>query len=100
VAVSNRQTPAPVLVFGLPPTGPSMYGPPKTVSPKIWKWFSALPNTRVSMSVYGAVPSHSVWVMNNDPSAGSSGTSKKKNRQSPDSARQVQSLAPNTDPLL
>jgi hypothetical protein len=52
------------------------------------------------MSVYGEVPSHVVCVRKSDPSAGSAGTSKKKKRQSPDSARHVQSFAPKTEPLL
>jgi hypothetical protein len=52
------------------------------------------------MSVYGAGPSQVVSARNSVPGAGSAGTSRKKKRQSPDSARHVQSLAPKTDPLL
>jgi hypothetical protein len=52
------------------------------------------------MSVYGAAPSHSVRARKSDPAAGSRGTSRKKNRQSPDPARQPQSLAPNTEPVV
>ena len=100
VAVSNVHTPAPMLVFGLLPTVSITYGPPNTSSPSTWKWFSDLPMISVSMSVDGPGSSHVVRARNSVPSAGSSGTSRKKNRQSPDSARHVQSLAPNTEPLL
>src|SRR5688572_15001125 len=100
VAVLNCQTPEPMCVLGLAPSVSMVYGPPKMASPTTWKWFTDLPMISVSISVYGAVPSHSVRARKSEPSAGSAGTSRKKNRQSPDSARQVQSLAPKTDPLL
>src|SRR5262249_57538321 len=88
--------------------GAGMKGAQKTESASSWNEFADLPKISVSRSVYGdgstgadgsAFWPQVVFAWKSGPAGGVDSTSRKKKRQSPDSALHVQSFAPKKMPL-